>query len=578
MAPIFKKVVFWHVLLLTGVVFAQRDTTKTDQDSTKATDIDTERLIITKSYSPTVNDAFKLKQTPQHNKPENREKKTVDYDIITVPVASTFKPEKGSASGLEQEKQPETYDTYIALGIGNYTNILAELYSNIDFSDTQNLTIGLNHHSSQGDINGVELDDNYYDTDLDLDYMQEENKLWWDIRGGFRHQLYNWYGVPKGSLSSDELTSIHPKHNYYDFNLGGDIRMKEGAFDKISLDYRHFEDDFDSHEDYIQLKPDFQFPVGENSIHAKIMTEYLDGKSGRAGSNKKYGYFNFGFHPSYKYSSEKFAMDLGLQVLFNDDRERNENHVYVYPKVKASYRIAGDYFSIYAGAKGGLEQNTYRKMTEENPFVAPLLFIQPTNKQVDAFVGTNGKFTDHLHYDLRFDYTNEEDKPLFIHSPTSGFDSQGPFGYNNSFGLVYDDIDTYSLYGKLSYDLRDDFEIGLDATYYHYSTDEEAKAWNLPEWEANFNLDYQISKRWFVGADLFMVGEREDRFGMENSFNPERVKLDRYFDANLRVDFQITDQVGIFARGNNLFNDNYKRWYAYKVQGIQGMLGLSFQF
>ena len=52
----------------------------------------TEVVNIVKPYSPTISDAFKVKETPKLNDSTNTEKKEVNYSIFSVPVASTFTP------------------------------------------------------------------------------------------------------------------------------------------------------------------------------------------------------------------------------------------------------------------------------------------------------------------------------------------------------------------------------------------------------------------------------------------------------------------------------------------------------
>src|SRR5699024_451362 len=251
----------------------------------------------------------------------------------------------------------------------------------------------------------------------------------------------------------------------------------------------------------------------------------------------------------------------------------------VFPDVKASYRVAGEYFILYAGVNGGLEQNTYYAFTQQNHFVSPDLQIAPTKNTYNIFVGGQGKFTDKLHYDIRGSYLKQENNALFVMNPLS-FAMISPaagYAYNNSFGVVYDDMETLSIYGALSFDVTEDLVLGINATYNSYSMDTESEAWNLPELEAAFNLDYDISDRWIVGADLYYVGQRYDRL-MCGMVSTQKVQLDGYVDANLQVDFKVNDQLGLFLRGNNLFGNNYKRWYHYPVQGIQGMLGASYQF
>lgn len=560
-------------MLFTGALFAQKDTTDTGE-------IDTQRLIIVKPYSPTVSDAFKLKQTPKKSDSTEREKKDVSYDIFSIPVASTFTPEKGRAAGVKRQRQPDLYDNYAALGFGNYTNIFAEFYSTIAVGKRQDLSIALEHNSSQGGIDGVELDDKYYDTKFDVGLTSDEDTFTWNGNLGFQHQLYNWYGIPEDSFTSEEYNSIDPQHTYIGVTAGGEINMKQGVFDKASLNYRHFGDDFSSSEDHVVFKPNFQFPVGREKINAEISADYLSGKFDDAPAGQlNYGFLNLGLHPSISITRDKLALDLGAQVVYSSNIEQEESDVFVYPKIKGSYRVAGDYFTLYAGAEGELQQNTYHGFVQENRFLSPDLLIAPTNKQYDIYAGGKGKFTKELRYDLRGSYISEEAKALFIHNGMSGFSpNEEPYLNGNSFRMTYDDITTISVYGELSYSMNENLNFGISATYYNYSTDIQEEAWNLPDMEASLNADYQITEKWSAGAGLFFVGERKDLFDGLLNTTRKIVKLDSYIDANLRVGFQATDQLGFFLRGNNLFGDNYEKWYGYPVQGIQGMFGASYQF
>ncbi len=94
-------------------------------------------------------------------------------------------------------------------------------------------------------------------------------------------------------------------------------------------------------------------------------------------------------------------------------------------------------------------------------------------------------------------------------------------------------------------------------------------------------MDYQIDENWFAGANLFYVGERKDEFTEVGSLVlpiPVTVTLDSYFDANAHVGYRITDQISAFAKVNNIANQDYQRWFNYKVQSIQFLIGATYQF
>src|SRR5690606_30707838 len=150
-------------------------------------------VIVVKPYTPSVNDAFKIPETPVLGDSVNLEKKPVKYSIFSVPVASTFTPSKGQATTVERAKRVKLYNNYATLGFGSYSTILAEFYSNIEVNRSDNFGIFLTHNSTQGGIEEVRLDDKFYNSELNLNYNSRNRKSSWNTELGLEHQLINWY-------------------------------------------------------------------------------------------------------------------------------------------------------------------------------------------------------------------------------------------------------------------------------------------------------------------------------------------------------------------------------------------------
>src|SRR5690606_35613579 len=90
------------------------------QAQKKDENIGTEVINVVKPYTPTVSDAFKVKETPVLEDAETQTKQQVNYTIFSVPVASTFTPAKGRAAGVDRSPREVLYKNYLRLGIGNY--------------------------------------------------------------------------------------------------------------------------------------------------------------------------------------------------------------------------------------------------------------------------------------------------------------------------------------------------------------------------------------------------------------------------------------------------------------------------
>lgn len=114
--------------------------------SAQEKDLGTETVTVVRSYAPAVSDAFKIKTLPTLNDSIVGRKIPVQYSISSVPVASTFTPAKGRAAAVQRSEPEKIYNTYTALGLGNYNNALADFYTSLDFDrGKQLLDIGLNH-------------------------------------------------------------------------------------------------------------------------------------------------------------------------------------------------------------------------------------------------------------------------------------------------------------------------------------------------------------------------------------------------------------------------------------------------
>lgn len=543
-------------------------------------ELDPEVVNIVKPYTPTISDAFKVKETPSLNDSVSTAKKDVKYSIFSVPVASTFTPAKGKATNVEKAKPVKLYDNYATLGFGNYTSILGELYSNFEISRTDNAGFFFRHNSSQGDIKGVKLDNHYYDTSLDANYTSRQRDVTYRLDAGVEHQLFNWYGVPKGYYSDEDLARIDTKQNYLSGYVGGSIALDDSFFDKAAASIRYTGDSFSSSELNVKLKPEFSFPLENVTFKLDGDLDYLLGSFDKDYSNStdiKYSYLNVGLAPSINFVNNDLSVSLGVAGYVSLDTENSDTNFSLYPKVNVSYRLLDETVIAYGGAEGGIKQNTYYDFKEENPFVSPTLNIAPTKKLYEAFGGIKGKLSNAFAYNARVSYGKDENSALFQSNDINFTTSQNEgYHYGNSFNVVYDDINTLAFFGEVKVDVSGQFSVGVNANYYSYSTDVQSEAWNLPSLKASVFSNFNITEKLYGSASLFYVGERKD---VSNAgFIGEEITLDGFVDANLSFGYRFTDRLSAFVKGSNLFGDNYKKWMNYPVQGIQGLAGVTYKF
>lgn len=572
-----KFLTFIIIISSLSFTFAQERNKDTIADQT---------VNVIKPYTPTISDAFKIKDTPKLNDSDTEKKKEVKYTIFSIPVASTFTPAKGRAATVDKAKFVKLYDNYASLGFGTYTTILGEVYLNHELSNDENVGGYFSHHSSAGGIDGVRLDDNFLKTNLNAYYSQDLRDFSWKVDGGFEIQTYNWYGLPEDYYTDEEIASIDPSHSFNSFYLGGKLKFDDAIVKDGSVRYRRFGDNQDSAENRFVAQARFDAPIQDEIIKTVFSIDYIGGSFENIFSTEddlKYGNITFGLAPSYQLTQDDLTVDLGVKLVYLNDTEFDDSKFYIYPNIEASYRLVDEILIAYGGIKGDLIQNSYYEFANENPFVSPDLVIVPTDQRYKGFVGVKGKLSNTMSYNVKGNYYSESNKALFKANSINldGIATEN-YQYGNSFGLVYDDVKTVSFAGELNVDLNRNFTLGVKGEYFSYSVDDEAEAWNLPDLTASVFADYQITEQWYAGASLYFVGERKDQVSFSGiiipNVEPTTITLDSYFDANAHVGYKVNDQFSVFAKVNNIANQNYQRWMNFPVQGIQFLAGATYQF
>ncbi|MGV8815502.1 MAG: TonB-dependent receptor domain-containing protein [Gelidibacter sp.] len=573
-----KKIKYIFIIaVLTGTAtFAQERTKDT---------LDTEVVNVVKAYTPTVADAFKIKEQPTLDDETTTTKKAIKYNIFSIPVASTFTPAKGKAATVNKAKAVKLYDNYASLGVGSYTTILGEVFLNQELGRGENVGGYLTHHSSSGGIKGLLLDDDFIDTKLNVNYSQRLRDLSWSVDAGALYQKFNWYGLPQPYFDATTADTLNGSHTFYGGNVGAKVKFEDYLFKDASARFRRFGDNQGSGENRFVVKASADVPIQDELISTEVTIDYINGSFDRnfyTDDKLTYGNVSFGIAPSYQLTQDDLTLNLGVNLVYKNNTAGGNSNFYIYPNITATYRVIDELMIAFGGLEGGLKQNSYYDFAQVNPFVSPTLIINPTDKKYEASFGLMGKLSNSISYSVSGHYMNESDKALFRGNSILAGATEN-YQYGNSFGIVYDDVKTISFKGELNVDVNRNFKLGAKAEYFSYNSERQSEAWNLPDLKASLFLDYQIDENWFTGAGLFYVGERKDQFIQEstNEFvTPilQTMTLDSYFDANAHVGYRFNDQLSFYVKVNNIANQDYQRWLNTPVQGIQFLAGATYQF
>lgn len=572
-----KSFTFFLLLLFTSlqIIVAQssRDTIRPD------------RLIITKQYSPTVNQANKLKSFPEVDAASKQQQYKLTYPLVNYPVASTFSPEKGRPANLNKNIEGTSiYNNYARVGLGNFTTVLGEIYGKLDLNANQQLTLSSYHRSSQGGIDEVALDDSFSISNLRLQLSTQEDYFSWETYVGIKHYGFNYYGNPQLPFLVEDLSGLNTSIGYFGADIGGKLALEDSFFNLVTLDYSYFGDRFSNNENHIKVLPEIEYSLFNKNFDTQFNLEYLKGGFKETYSNPNlafnYEFLQLGIAPTMRIDEDSFSLVIGADLTYFFNIENNESNLFFYPKIRGSYRINQDNLIAYGGVDGGLDNNTYANAAATNPFLSPTLIVAPTNRQYDAFLGLKGgKYG--WSYNAKASFKVEDNRAFFASNlPFESTSEQGfsVFRAGNSFGLVYDDLTSLAFDVEVDYEISKKVKAGVHFNYTSFGTDTFEEALNLPSLYASAFMNYKWTDKLSSSLTMFYVGERFDLAPVPSTAGLNTIKVEDFFDLNVQVNYAINKQFTAFVSGMNLLGGNYQRWNNYVVQNLQIMGGVSYQF
>ncbi len=265
---------------------------------------------------------------------------------------------------------------------------------------------------------------------------------------------------------------------------------------------------------------------------------------------------NFFLKPNFGFHSDRFRFKVGANIASHTDE------FYIYPDLEASVNVVDNLITAFAGIEGGLQKNNFRNLTDYNPFLSSRIDIR-NSFYTNFYGGIKGEFKG-VKYRGQVGFKNVDNLALFV---TNG-DSIPRFN------VLYDTANIVTISGEISTQLFDNLGLIASVSQNVFDLKREERPWHLPS--LTFNVGAVMSmleKKLKIRGDLYLQNGVPVRSGGTESRN-----LNPLVDVSAGAEYQLTDNIGVFARVNNMLNNKRQRWQHYPVLGLNGLVGLTARF
>jgi len=563
----------------------------------------TRQVLLEREYNPTIQDASKINTLPSIYTPAV---KTKEYKFVSsTPRVTLSNNQLGTAESGDIKTNVDFSKKrgYLTLGAGTHSNLDGTLGYRIVNSETDRLDVFATHSSTSGKVDYID-GNKYIEKDVKAKYSASKINMKYQhmfepsilsFNASFYNTSYNYYG---NSFLSNAVSTfpydITSKQNVDVFSIGAGLKSSINNTGELkykgNINYQNFKSKYGpiSKDEapkggQLDLDLDFYAELASDKfigIKGYIMNQSFnnDSKIVTGSEDPFHSFTSITGTPYIKFQGENWDVDLGVNASALFDVKTK---FHFSPNIKAETRIY-DVNVLYGEITGGINNNTYLDILQENRHVNPIARVEYSKTLFDIKAGFKSGVVSGLEFDLFAGYKKTDKDHLYLYGSTDL--------WANVSNPLYANISTGHIGGSLKTNLIPYTDLSAKLTGYFYDvkyvngyfTDidkdmvSEKKAWGRPTFTAELNADVKPIDKLTISLNYLLAGGRKAFVlsGAENS----SVSMKDLNELNFRGEYQITDWVSVNARLNNVLNQKYELQYGYPLQGFNVLGGIGFKF
>ncbi|MBU0488274.1 MAG: hypothetical protein KKD31_10040 [Bacteroidetes bacterium] len=527
-------------------------------------------VVIVKEYSPTISDAIKISNNPEI-KDSLQEKSKLNYRIESRVFKTEFGVSGINPAKMTQEPLTKLYRNLLKAGYGTYSTPYAEYYYNSLRSKNNMLVFHARHLSSSATLKDYGFS-GYSNNAAEIDLRRFLRKQTLGFNAFVDRNVVHCYGYnPEDSLYAN-LDKDNTRQRFFlagsSLSFGSSTMTGKDADYEIKTDFWTYSDLFDAVDSDISVGGFYAVPIkADTAMKSQYFKISFGGNYHRqqtAIDTLERGLINV--LPEFTFRANFFSLRAGLKTYIESSPDSARFRLF--PIAELGFSVSEDILQFYAGVNGGVNRNTFRSLTEENPFLNSVAYIRDSYQKYHAYAGFRGSFSSSVSFNLRFSDKKIESHPLFVNDSIPDL----------LFDVVYDNINIMDFHGEITYRKTEKIRLMAYTDYYIYKLDVQSKAWHMPSSKFGLMTKYNLKNTLIGTLDIFFVGDRFARQYEQSTATFSERKLKGYIDLNIGLEYRYSKMLGAFIRFQNLAATRYEEWNGYPSQRFSVLGGITYSF
>ena len=265
----------------------------------------------------------------------------------------------------------------------------------------------------------------------------------------------------------------------------------------------------------------------------------------------------FRFRPAYSMERDNYSLLAGLEMALDTGR------FLLFPDIEFQAKLLDKELVFFAGWNMRLETNSWRSITESNPYVLDSIWFNNTRVE-DRYAGVRGEYDGRFGYQVKLSQKPINDFLFFVNDSTD----------TRRFDVLYEDVTLWVAHAELSYQEGDRYRIFFSTDLRRFSdTGNQPRAWHEPAFLCNLGGRFKATPKLEFKADVLGFGPTWARMP-----DLSEIKLKGTADINLGATYTVNKYFTAWVDVNNLASFKHQRYYLYPSYGFRFMAGLQFSF
>lgn len=520
-------------------------------------DLKSATIEIVQSYKPEVKQAVKP-ELHADLPPVDTSLVAMNYDVPPQSLYYSYNALPLRPLALGKDTMTDKLVNYVKLGGGNLSTILLDAGITALKGYNYYSVLNIRHLSQAGSMKYQKSSLTGMDADA---YIKGDNLLWHAGLGvqynrfylyGYDHNMLNYTTDQTGRTLWGANVTIDAK------NRNEDKALSYHPSVNLRTYYLNTVTGFDASEYNIIAKLPFTYTIDTSlKLGIALNGAFSKMENSLANSNKPNNYVQVA--PTIDFKKGVFATRIGLSPTLGA-----MNTFYVLPDMNVSFRLIRKSQMLFSlGWDGRLRQNTFEQLSTINPYMTVAKGVAQTHTdEVYGSLQTNvGR---HITVSGRVSWWQYGNMPLFINDTATD---------KKLLNVVYDKVNAVSLQGGLRYTVGQTLSVGGSIIFTTYDADMNRYAWHEPSLRLNADLSVRPIPQLLVTGYLTVM---DGMYALDNG--NRSIKLPTVFDMGAGAEYSFVPRLSAFAQVNNIFNNQYERWYGYRAYGFNIFGGVRLKF